>query len=74
MLSRLRTISSCIRTQTSKTLYLVSNTSGGGPPSPDLVIEAVQQHTLVSVVGASMDKPVVGVSLQGLGFRDAAPT
>lgn len=58
----------------SKTLYLVSNSSGGAPPSPDLVIEAVQQHTLVSVVGESMDKPVVGVSLQGLGFRDAAPT
>ena len=60
--------------QSSKTLYFVSNSSGGAPPSPDLVIEAVQQHTLLSVVGESMDKPVVGLSLQGLGFRDAAPT
>ena len=58
-----------------KTLYFSSNaTDGKSAPSASLVIEAVQQHTLMSVIGKSMNEPVTNLSIVGIGFRDTAPT
>ena len=58
-----------------KTLYFGSNaTDGKSAPSASLVIEAVQQHTLMSVIGKSMKEPVTNLSIVGIGFRDTAPT
>lgn len=52
-------------------LYLWPNKTSG-PPSETLV--ATRLKTLIEIVGDSQDSPVKGVSIQGVGFRDAAYT
>ena len=55
-------------------LYVIANSTDGAPPAADAVYEGLQQETLVRVEGSAMDKPVTGLTLRGLGFRDTAPT
>eukprot|EP00750_Incisomonas_marina_P033658 INCI9923.3.p1 GENE.INCI9923.3~~INCI9923.3.p1 ORF type:complete len:923 (-),score=130.23 INCI9923.3:2785-5553(-) len=52
-------------------LYVMSNTTG--PPADDLY-EGLQQHTLIQAQGSSMAKPIRGLTIRGIGFRDVAPT
>ena len=57
-------------------LYVVANESvvGAGNPPAEATYEGLQQHTLIHAEGSAMDKPIKGLTIRGLGFRDTAPT
>jgi len=53
-------------------LYISANTTDGTPPTGS--IEAVTEHTLLTITGESQQAPVQNVSLRGIGFRDTKDT
>eukprot|EP00658_Telonema_sp_P-2_P049871 TRINITY_DN3795_c0_g1_i19.p1 TRINITY_DN3795_c0_g1~~TRINITY_DN3795_c0_g1_i19.p1 ORF type:complete len:842 (-),score=152.99 TRINITY_DN3795_c0_g1_i19:108-2633(-) len=57
-----------------QTVYLVHNSSDGAdkPRADGWIVPTLKQ--LVRVVGESSDRPVQGISIQGVGFRDSAYT
>lgn len=56
-------------------LYMHGNSSGDPtPPSLDTLLVGLVTSQLLNVVGPSKDEPVRGFRLDGIGFRDAAPS
>jgi len=60
-------------TDTSNTNTNVNTNVNNAPPSPTLELAAPTLMTLLQV-NATQANPVKGLTIQGIGFRDAAPT
>eukprot|EP00912_Choanoflagellata_sp_UC4_P000607 UC4_evm1s378 len=56
-----------------QTLYFQPNQTQGEPPATDLSFRASSIQTLLSI-NASASNPAYNITIQGIGFRDAAPT
>eukprot|EP00658_Telonema_sp_P-2_P085306 TRINITY_DN9700_c0_g1_i1.p1 TRINITY_DN9700_c0_g1~~TRINITY_DN9700_c0_g1_i1.p1 ORF type:complete len:811 (+),score=166.33 TRINITY_DN9700_c0_g1_i1:197-2629(+) len=59
--------------ESARKLYLFWNATAGTPPPAGMQFVVPTLHRLISIVGTS-DTPVRGVTIRGLGFRDAAYT